>query len=59
MHNYVLKKKKKKEAFMEHRTHANHRQKPTHKSPTAAGMRERNRSMQWKKSPVLRLNERK
>jgi hypothetical protein len=36
-----------------------HRQKPTHKSPTAAGMREHNRSVQAKKRPVLRLNERK
>jgi hypothetical protein len=33
MHNYVLKKNKKKEAFMEHCTAANPPQKPTHKSP--------------------------
>ncbi len=35
------------------------RQKPTHKSPTAAGMREHNRSAQSKKNTVLRFNERK
>jgi hypothetical protein len=35
------------------------RQKPTHKSPTAAGMRKYNRSVKPKKDTVLRLNERK
>jgi gentisate 1,2-dioxygenase len=34
-----------------------HRQKPAHKSPTAAGMRKYKRSMKAKKT-VLRLNER-
>jgi hypothetical protein len=48
MHNYVLKKKEKKR---KKNTSANtvltptRRQKPTHKSPTAAGMREHNRSL--------------
>jgi hypothetical protein len=34
-------------------------QKPTHKSQTAAGMREHKRWLQAKKASVLRLNERK
>jgi hypothetical protein len=55
MHNYVLKKKKKKR---KKNTSSNtvltptRRQKPTHKSQTAAGMRKYNRSPPLKKSPV-------
>ena len=46
--------------FVQHRVHANPPPKAPHKSPTAAGMREHNRSQQpKKKKPVLRLKERK
>jgi hypothetical protein len=46
MHNYVLKKKnKKRKHFTEHRVHANPPPKAHAQSPTAAGMREHNRSV--------------
>jgi hypothetical protein len=64
MHNYVLTKKRKKKKKKENTSQntalpPTRRQKPTHKIPTAAGMRQCNRSATSKKSSVLRLNERK
>jgi hypothetical protein len=52
MHNYVLKKKKEKKKRRPQNTvlAPTRRQKPTHKSPTAAGMREYNRSILDKKT---------
>jgi hypothetical protein len=56
----VLKKKRKKEKTAENTALTpTHRQKPTHKTPTAAGMRKCNRSLQSKRAAVLRLNKRK
>jgi hypothetical protein len=60
MHNYVLKKKIKKNKGMTLNTvlTPTHRQKPAHKSPTAAGMRKYNRSVKAKKkASEERLNK--
>jgi hypothetical protein len=53
MHNYVLKKKKKKKHFTEHRTYANPAANPTAQSQTQRGMRKYNRSVQAKKAPFF------
>jgi hypothetical protein len=61
MHNYVLKKKNKKnkkKGISEHRTAANPPQKPTHEAQSG-GYALVQPFGASKKSPVLRLNKRK
>jgi hypothetical protein len=53
MHNYMLTEKRKKKKSQNTVLTPTHRQKPTHESPTAAGMRKYNRSRQPKKNPFF------
>jgi hypothetical protein len=55
----VDEKNKKRNHSIEHRTHANRRLKPHSQTSPSGGMREYNRSLQSKKSSVLRLIKRK
>jgi hypothetical protein len=59
IHNYVLTEKKKKKTSSWNTALPPTRRKSPHTKPSAAGMRQCNRSLKPKKTAVLRFNERR